>query len=52
MVANFKWKAQKSIMNDFHPQGNLLNMLDGEVSLIEEDMYYTRGTIFFDHGHA
>ena len=27
-------------------------MLDGEVSLIEEDMYYTGGTIIFDHGHG
>ena len=39
---------------DFHaPEGTPIKaMLDGEVSLIEEDMYYTGGTIIFDHGHG
>ncbi len=27
-------------------------MLDGVVTLSEEDLYYTGGTIIFDHGHG
>ena len=27
-------------------------MLDGVVSLSEQDLYYTGGTIIFDHGHG
>ena len=27
-------------------------MLDGEVTLSEKDLYYTGGTIIFDHGHG
>jgi murein DD-endopeptidase MepM/ murein hydrolase activator NlpD len=27
-------------------------MLDGQVTLAEEDLYYTGGTIIFDHGHG
>ena len=27
-------------------------MMDGEVTLSEKDMYFTGGTIIFDHGHG
>ena len=27
-------------------------MLDGVVTLAEEDLYYTGGTLIFDHGHG
>ena len=27
-------------------------MMDGEVTLAENDMYFTGGTIIFDHGHG
>ena len=27
-------------------------MLDGEVTLSEKNLYYTCGTIIFDHGHV
>ena len=27
-------------------------MLDGTVTLAEKDLYYTGGTIIFDHGHG
>ena len=27
-------------------------MMDGEVTLVEKDMYFTGGTIIFDHGHG
>ena len=27
-------------------------MMDGEVTLAEDDMYFTGGTIIFDHGHG
>ena len=27
-------------------------MMDGEVTLSENDMYFTGGTIIFDHGHG
>ena len=26
--------------------------MDGEVTLVKEDMYFTGGTIIFDHGHG
>ena len=31
---------------------NIKAMLDGEVTLAEKDLYYTGGTIIFDHGHG
>ena len=39
---------------DFHaPEGTLVKaMMDGEVTLAEDDMYFTGGTIIFDHGHG
>ena len=39
---------------DFHaPEGTPVKaMLDGEVTLAENDMYFTGGTIIFDHGHG
>ena len=39
---------------DFHaPEGTPVKaMMDGEVTLAEEDMYFTGGTIIFDHGHG
>ena len=39
---------------DFHaPEGTLVKaMMDGEVTLSEKDMYFTGGTIIFDHGHG
>ena len=39
---------------DFHaPEGTPVKaMMDGEVTLAEKDMYYTGGTIIFDHGHG
>ena len=38
---------------DFHaPEGTPVKaMMDGEVVLAEKDMYFTGGTIIFDHGH-
>ena len=27
-------------------------MMDGQVTLSENDMYFTGGTIIFDHGHG
>jgi murein DD-endopeptidase MepM/ murein hydrolase activator NlpD len=27
-------------------------MMDGEVTLVVNDMYFTGGTIIFDHGHG
>ena len=27
-------------------------MMDGTVTLVEKDMYFTGGTIIFDHGHG
>ena len=27
-------------------------MMDGKVTLSENDMYFTGGTIIFDHGHG
>ena len=27
-------------------------MMDGVVTLVEKDMYFTGGTIIFDHGHG
>ena len=27
-------------------------MMDGEITLAENDMYFTGGTIIFDHGHG
>ena len=27
-------------------------MMDGVVTLVENDMYFTGGTIIFDHGHG
>ena len=30
----------------------IIAMLDGVVTLAEEDLYYTGGTIIFDHGHG
>ncbi len=39
---------------DFHaPEGTPVKaMMDGEVTLSEKDMYFTGGTIIFDHGHG
>ena len=39
---------------DFHaPEGTAVKaMMDGEVTLSEKDMYFTGGTIIFDHGHG
>ena len=39
---------------DFHaPEGTPVKaMMDGEVTLAETDMYFTGGTIIFDHGHG
>ena len=39
---------------DFHaPEGTPVKaMMDGEVTLAQKDMYYTGGTIIFDHGHG
>ena len=39
---------------DFHaPEGTPEKaMMDGEVVLAEKDMYFTGGTIIFDHGHG
>ena len=39
---------------DFHaPEGTPVNsMMDGVVTLVENDMYFTGGTIIFDHGHG
>ena len=39
---------------DFHaPDGTPVKaMMDGEVTLAEKDMYFTGGTIIFDHGHG
>ena len=39
---------------DFHaPEGTPVKaMMDGEVTLSENDMYFTGGTIIFDHGHG
>ena len=39
---------------DFHaPEGTPVKaMMDGEVTLTENDMYFTGGTIIFDHGHG
>ena len=39
---------------DFHaPEGTpVKSMMDGVVSLVENDMYFTGGTIIFDHGHG
>ena len=39
---------------DFHaPEGTLVkSMMDGVVTLVENDMYFTGGTIIFDHGHG
>ena len=39
---------------DFHaPEGTPVKaMADGEVTLSENDMYFTGGTIIFDHGHG
>ena len=39
---------------DFHaPEGTPVKaMMDGEVTLSKEDMYFTGGTIIFDHGHG
>lgn len=39
---------------DFHaPEGTPVKaMMDGEVTLAEHDMYFTGGTIIFDHGHG
>jgi murein DD-endopeptidase MepM/ murein hydrolase activator NlpD len=31
---------------------NILAMLDGVVTLSEKDLYYTGGTVVFDHGHG
>ena len=31
---------------------NIKAMLDGQVTLAEKDLYYTGGTIIFDHGHG
>ena len=38
----------------FHaPEGTPVKaMMDGEVTLAEDDMYFTGGTIIFDHGHG
>ena len=39
---------------DFHaPEGTPVKaMMEGEVTLAEKDMYFTGGTIIFDHGHG
>ena len=39
---------------DFHaPEGTEVKaMMDGTVTLVEKDMYFTGGTIIFDHGHG
>ena len=39
---------------DFHaPEGTPVKaMMDGTVTLSEKDMYFTGGTIIFDHGHG
>ena len=39
---------------DFHaPEGTPVKaMMDGKVTLSENDMYFTGGTIIFDHGHG
>ena len=39
---------------DFHaPEGTPVRaMMDGEVTLVNKDMYFTGGTIIFDHGHG
>ena len=39
---------------DFHaPEGTPVKaMMDGVVTLAENDMYFTGGTIIFDHGHG
>ena len=39
---------------DFHaPEGTPVKaMMDGKVTLSESDMYFTGGTIIFDHGHG
>jgi murein DD-endopeptidase MepM/ murein hydrolase activator NlpD len=39
---------------DFHaPEGTPVKaMMDGEVTLAENNMYFTGGTIIFDHGHG
>jgi len=39
---------------DFHaPEGTPVKaMMDGIITLAEEDMYFTGGTIIFDHGHG
>ena len=39
---------------DFHaPEGTPVKaMMDGEVTLVEKNMYFTGGTIIFDHGHG
>ena len=39
---------------DFHaPEGTpVKSMMDGIVTLVQNDMYFTGGTIIFDHGHG
>ena len=39
---------------DFHaPEGTpVKSMMEGVVTLVENDMYFTGGTIIFDHGHG
>ena len=39
---------------DFHaPEGTpVKSMMDGVVTLVSKDMYFTGGTIIFDHGHG
>ena len=39
---------------DFHaPEGTPVKaMMDGEITLSKKDMYFTGGTIIFDHGHG
>ena len=39
---------------DFHaPEGTPVKaMMDGKITLAERDMYFTGGTIIFDHGHG
>ena len=39
---------------DFHaPEGTpVRSMMDGVVTLVENNMYFTGGTIIFDHGHG
>ena len=39
---------------DFHaPEGTPVKaMMDGKVTLAEDDMYFTGGTVIFDHGHG